>query len=204
MIATLLTLALSAVNVIASHSNDAFHESLTLHPLPDGKLSVLFEFSTYFAGHFSHGRTRELCFQPRPRRPNLTLPAESHHSLTSPALLLPLQQNNVSEISISFVSGQWDQQRSGQAGPLSYGSGGGGGETRGWLRGSSTMVPGKVDENWVAVTSALGGLFCATLAPAHLGDVVRTFGNVYPPSRETKHSQSYLSFEVRLGLELIQ
>ena len=29
-------------------STDSFHESLTLHPLPDGRLSVLFEFTTYF------------------------------------------------------------------------------------------------------------------------------------------------------------
>lgn len=30
---------------------DTFHESLTLHPLPDGKLSVLFEFTTHFSLH---------------------------------------------------------------------------------------------------------------------------------------------------------
>lgn len=37
----------------AAAARDTFHESLTLHPLPDGKLSVLFEFTTQFDLH--HG-----------------------------------------------------------------------------------------------------------------------------------------------------
>lgn len=34
---------------------DAFHEVLTLQPLPDGKLSVLFEFTTHFSLHKGDG-----------------------------------------------------------------------------------------------------------------------------------------------------
>jgi hypothetical protein len=34
---------------------DSFAESLTLHPLPDGKLSVLFEFTTHFTGSSKAG-----------------------------------------------------------------------------------------------------------------------------------------------------
>jgi phosphatidylinositol glycan class T len=96
---------------------DSFRESLTLHPLPDGKISILFEFTTTFS---------------IPQEGSVS--AQSHHSLTPPALLLPLQYNDVSELTISFVAGQWDQRRSGEAGPLHYQSGGGGGEVRGWLR----------------------------------------------------------------------
>jgi hypothetical protein len=59
---------------------------------------------------------------------------QSHHYLTPPSLLLPLEHNNISELTVSFVAGQWDQRRSGEAGPLHYESGGGGGEVRGWLR----------------------------------------------------------------------
>lgn len=33
----------------AEKVEDEFFESLTLHPTPDGKLSVLFEFTTYFS-----------------------------------------------------------------------------------------------------------------------------------------------------------
>lgn len=40
---------------------------------------------------------------------------------------------------------------------------------------------GGTDEAWEAVTNALGGLFCATLAPGHRGESVRTFGHIYPP-----------------------
>lgn len=49
MLLSSLTLLLFApVFVAAVPSSNSFHESLTLHPLPDGKLSVLFEFTTYF------------------------------------------------------------------------------------------------------------------------------------------------------------
>lgn len=64
----------------------------------------------------------------------LTYSGQSHHYLTPPSLLLPLEHNNVSELTVSFVAGQWDQRRSGEAGPLHYESGGGGGEVRGWLK----------------------------------------------------------------------
>lgn len=56
-----------------------------------------------------------------------------HNQLTPPSLLLPLEQNNVSELTISFVAGKWDQTRSGESGPLQVEAGGGGGEVRGWL-----------------------------------------------------------------------
>ena len=50
----LIMAALLASPLAAARGDDAFHESLTLHPLPDGKLSVLFEFSTYFTSTPSH------------------------------------------------------------------------------------------------------------------------------------------------------
>ncbi|ORX38276.1 GPI transamidase component PIG-T [Kockovaella imperatae] len=145
--------------------DESFHESLTLHPLPDGRLSVLFEFTTLFSSTSSSRRSS-------------TPVAQSHHSLTPPSLLLPLEHNRVSELTISFVSGRWDQRRTGEAGPLHHESGGGGGEVRGWLRNNQN---GKPDfEAWTRVTHALGGLFCAGLGPSEDGDSVNTFGHIYP------------------------
>lgn len=43
-----LLLAGTAQKVLAGLGS--FHEELTLHPLPDGSLSVSFDFSTYFDG----------------------------------------------------------------------------------------------------------------------------------------------------------
>jgi phosphatidylinositol glycan class T len=43
----LLATLVPALEAALSGSN-SFHEALTLQPLPDGKLSVLFEFTTYF------------------------------------------------------------------------------------------------------------------------------------------------------------
>ncbi|WVQ72702.1 hypothetical protein IAR50_002262 [Cryptococcus sp. DSM 104548] len=143
-------------------ASDSFHESLTLHPLPDGKLSVLFEFTTYFT--LSHP---------------LSSISQSHHALTPPSLLLPLQNRNISELTISFTSGRWDPHRSSLSGPLSYDSGGGGGEVRGWVRNGE----GDEEQRWGDVTHALGGLFCAGLGPKEDGENVKTFGDVYPPQR---------------------
>lgn len=47
----LLGLAVSAFATEQRALQDVFHESLTLHPLPDGKLSVLFQFTTQFSLH---------------------------------------------------------------------------------------------------------------------------------------------------------
>lgn len=51
---TLIALGAAAAAVSAAEpptASDTFHESLTLHPLPDGKLSVLFQFTTHFDLH---------------------------------------------------------------------------------------------------------------------------------------------------------
>lgn len=183
LIIALIAIAIGVTAVRAAQ--DSFFESLTLHPLPDGKVSVLFEFTTYFSLS-SAARPGKLLGWPSILT-SAKFAAHSHHSLTSPSLLLPLAQQNVSELSISFVSGQWDQQRSGQSGPLHYSSGGGGGEIRGWLRGHGDDKA--LDERWLAVTNALGGLFCAGLQPEHEGDVVKTFGDIYPPTRDTKYGE---------------
>ncbi|TXT09217.1 hypothetical protein VHUM_02691 [Vanrija humicola] len=142
---------------------DTFHESLTLHPLPDGKLSVLFEFTTHFSLHGGAST------------------AQSHHTLTPPALLLPIEKNNVSELTVSFTSGQWHQDRHGEVGPLEYEAGGGGAEVRGWLANGPTE---ETDERWDAVTKAFGGLFCAGVGAEHVGESVRTFGHLYAPARQ--------------------
>lgn len=92
-------------------AKESFHEFLTLLPLPDGKLSVSFDFTTDFDDNAGYINT-----------------------LTPPALLLPLAYNNVSELTISFVAGKWDQLRSGESGPAQNEAGGGGGEIRGWLK----------------------------------------------------------------------
>jgi phosphatidylinositol glycan class T len=97
--------------VAAAQARESFHESLTLFPLPDGKLSVSFDFTTDFDDNSGY-----------------------INSLTPPALLLPLAYNNVSELTISFVAGKWDQLRSGEIGPTQNEAGGGGGEIRGWLK----------------------------------------------------------------------
>ena len=118
---------------LASSSPESFHESLTLHPLPNGKLSVLFEFTTLFTSSRLLSTIREVsvCLHVVESE---GYTAQSHHGLTPPSLLLPLEQNHVSELTISFVAGHWDQLRSGEAGALHYEAGGGGGEIRGWLR----------------------------------------------------------------------
>lgn len=46
-----LGLAATALAFQQPPKADSFHESLTLHPLPDGKLSVLFQFTTHFSLH---------------------------------------------------------------------------------------------------------------------------------------------------------
>ncbi|OCF40715.1 hypothetical protein I317_05487 [Kwoniella heveanensis CBS 569] len=154
---------------------DAFYESLTLRPLPDGRLSVLFEFTTYFGSPASSSSSS--ISSPIP---------QSHHSLTPPALLLPLEQNNVSELTISFSTG-WDQARTGISGSGHYETSGGGGEVRGWLyenQDDQDVSSGRtVEDRWGAVTHALGGLFCAGLGPTEAGENVRTFGENYPPVR---------------------
>ncbi|WWC63591.1 uncharacterized protein I303_106196 [Kwoniella dejecticola CBS 10117] len=149
--------------------DDAFYESLTLHPLPDGRMSVLFEFETIFSSPGASG----------------SIP-QSHHSLTPPALLLPLAANNVSELTISFTSG-WDQGRSSAAGLLNFESSGGGGEIRGWLKDGND-----VEQRWSAVTNALGGLFCAGLGPKDVGDNVRDFGGIYPPKADFENATHFL------------
>ncbi|KIR28270.1 phosphatidylinositol glycan, class T [Cryptococcus deuterogattii 99/473] len=164
LLSSLKLLLFTPVLLAAGHSPNSFHESLTLHPLPDGKLSVLFEFTTYFT------QTKSTSSIP-----------QYHHSVTPPSLLLPLQTCNISEISISFVSGRWDQRRTSQSGPLHYLSGGGGGEVRGWVRNGNEG--GSEEERWGAVTHALGGLFCAGLGPKDTGENVKTFGGIYPPHR---------------------
>jgi phosphatidylinositol glycan class T len=103
--------SLSLLGALAtSQAREAFHESLTLLPLPDGKLSVSFDFTTDFDNS-----------------------AGFINTLTPPSLLLPLAYNNVSQLTISFVAGKWDQSRSGEIGPIQSEAGGGGGEIRGWL-----------------------------------------------------------------------
>ncbi|WVQ81825.1 hypothetical protein IAT38_003952 [Cryptococcus sp. DSM 104549] len=163
---TLFAAALSAVGATADSPSNSFHESLTLHPLPDGKLSVLFEFTTVFTDPTSSS----------------SIP-QSHHTLTPPSLLLPLQANDISELTISFASGQWDQRRSSESGPLHYSTGGGGGEVHGWVRDSEGGDGRSTEERWGAVTYALGGLFCAGLGPKEPGENVKTFGGIYPPRR---------------------
>ncbi|WRT68675.1 uncharacterized protein IL334_005654 [Kwoniella shivajii] len=174
LLSSLSLLLLAPIYAAASkasrhHPDDAFYESLTLHPLPDGRMSVLFQFETEFSS---------------PRV--LSSTSQSHHSLTPPSLILPLERNNVSELTISFTSG-WDQQRSSSSGPLHYESSGGGGEIRGWLKDGDD-----VEDRWSAVTHALGGLFCAGLGPGDSGENVRTFGNIYPEKRRTSNTTHFL------------
>lgn len=99
------------------------------------------------------------------------------------------------------------------------GGGGGGGEVRGWLRSDQDLENDVVDDKrrrggrgipstntntgtdtsagtdhaWEAVTHALGGLFCATLGPGHVGESVRTFGGVYPPVSGRREGASAIS-----------
>ena len=123
--------------------------------------------------------------------------AQYHTSLTPPSLLLPLEQNDVAELTISFSSGQWHQRRWGEAGPLHYETGGGGGEVRGWLGGDKPlkqlvhlpvwlpMLTCRKEQAWTSVTHALGGLFCANLGPNDEGETSKAFGNVFPPHYES-------------------
>ncbi|BEI85142.1 hypothetical protein CcaverHIS002_0505430 [Cutaneotrichosporon cavernicola] len=167
-----MRLAAPILLAAAVAARDTLHESLTLHPLPDGKLSVLFEFTTQFDLHHGEGSTHQ-----------------SHHALTPPGLLLPLERNNVSELTVSFTSGQWHARRHGEAGPLAYEAGGGGGSVRGWLRGA----PAETDAAWDAVTHAFGGMFCAGVVGAEdSGKAIRTFGELYPPAHDGENASHYL------------
>jgi phosphatidylinositol glycan class T len=56
----LLLASLVPALAAALSTSNSFHEALTLHPLPDGKLSVLFEFTTYFASASTGSSLREL------------------------------------------------------------------------------------------------------------------------------------------------
>lgn len=113
----MLLRSLGLLGILATtQAIESFHESLTLTPLPDGKLSVSFDFTTEFDASAGYD--------------NL---------LTPPSLLLPLADNHVSELAISFVAGKWDQLRSGQIGPTQTEAGGGGGEIRGWLNDGEDM-----------------------------------------------------------------
>ena len=60
LLSSLLLRFLVAALSVAAHPDDSFHEVLTLHPLPDGKLSVLFEFTTYFTNPPSRSLIRKL------------------------------------------------------------------------------------------------------------------------------------------------
>lgn len=93
----------------------------------------------------------------------------------------------MSELTISFTSGQWNQLRHGESGPPAYEAGGGGGEVRGWLEGGDT------DTAWDDVTHAFAGLFCATVGAEHVGESVRTFGDLYPPARQGNSEFSFLA-----------
>ncbi|KAL7422530.1 Subunit of the glycosylphosphatidylinositol transamidase complex-like protein [Cryptotrichosporon argae] len=164
--------ALICASILARAHDDTFTESLTVRPLPDGRLSVAFEFTTAFELHGNH--------------------RASHHSLTPPALLLPLERNNVSELVISFSAGKWDE-RTGTAGPQVYEIGGGGGEVRGWLQDGADA-----DDRWTAVTHAIGGLFCAGLGSEN--GAVRTLGSVFPPRRDASYLTHYFFAHPRLHL----
>lgn len=48
LLSTLLLLFAPIRHSLAETTTNSFRETLTVHPLPDGKLSVLFEFTTYF------------------------------------------------------------------------------------------------------------------------------------------------------------
>lgn len=105
---------------------------------------------------------------------------QSHHLLTPPTLLLPLEKSNVSELTVSFTAGQWHTLRHGESGPLSYEAGGGGGEVRGWISGNAS----ETDKAWDDVTHAIAGLFCAKIGADEMGENVRTFGDLFPPPRD--------------------
>jgi hypothetical protein len=62
----LLLASLVPALAAALSTSNSFHEALTLHPLPDGKLSVLFEFTTYFASASTGSSLRELLSAPIP------------------------------------------------------------------------------------------------------------------------------------------
>lgn len=95
--------------------------------------------------------------------------------------MLPLEKSNASEITVSFTSGQWQQTRFGETGPLHYDTGGAGGEIRAWLKEGE----GDTDEAWDSVRQALGGMFCAGIGSQHTGATVRTYGQLYPPARQS-------------------
>jgi len=114
---------------IGGVAGQRYSEELTLRPLPDGKMSLLFDFRIEAPSGMliDESSLAHTCLT------STVLPTASEHfRLAPPSLLLPLQHNNVSEMHLSLVTGRWKTNQWGQ--PQHPEVAGTGAELRAWFR----------------------------------------------------------------------
>ncbi|PFH58251.1 hypothetical protein XA68_13984 [Ophiocordyceps unilateralis] len=155
----LANLVASLVTLAAAASD--YHEQLTLRPLPLSALLASFNF-----------------------RSNTSLADfDAHHFRLFPRSLGQiLQHSRTRELHLRFTLGRWDAERWGARPWGGAREGGTGVELWAWLDRDA-------DENWLTLTNALSGLFCASL---NFIDSTRTTRPVVSFQPEGHHSDSAL------------
>ncbi|KAL4247935.1 GPI transamidase component PIG-T [Abortiporus biennis] len=142
-----LVLLAACLFVTSSHaSQEEFHESLTLKPLQDGKVTSHFSFRTLLRGA-------------TPRNPE-TLDKEDnpqHYTLFPLTLGQILREYAVTELHLTLNAGKWDYDRWGYPEEEGVGTGA---ELWAWMGESSAQ---SVDQRWSGLRNALSGLFCASI-----------------------------------------
>ncbi|EIW78363.1 Gpi16 subunit GPI transamidase component [Coniophora puteana RWD-64-598 SS2] len=173
-------------------ARETFDESLTLRPLPDGRVSAAFEFKTVVRGA-------------RPREPGSLGRAREEGDVSQHYALFPLELGQilrahaVAELHLGLRAGKWDYDAWGAPGAWTTadpspephaGVGAGaagaatGAELYAWM-GDAGGGEGEggvsIDDRWTGLRSALAGLFCASLESL---DERRTCApaDAFPPS----------------------
>ncbi|KAM4063545.1 gpi16 subunit, GPI transamidase component domain-containing protein [Hirsutella rhossiliensis] len=143
-----------------------YHERLTLRPLPLSALLASFSF-----------------------RSNTSLSDfEAHNFRLFPRSLGQiLQYAGTRELHLRFTLGRWDAERWGARPWSGTREGGTGVELWAWL---DAGTDGEADANWLTLTNALSGLFCASL---NFIDETRTIRPVMSFKPEGHHSDAALS-----------
>ncbi|KJZ71730.1 hypothetical protein HIM_08872 [Hirsutella minnesotensis 3608] len=167
----LMLLVCSLISVVApilaasAYAPD-YHEQLTLRPLPLSSLLASFNFrsNTSIADFEAHN------FRLFPR-----------------SLAQILQYAGTRELHLRFTLGRWDAERWGARPWGGVREGGTGVELWAWL---DAHTEAEADENWLTLTNALSGLFCASL---NFIDGTRTIRPVMSFQPEGTHSEAALA-----------
>ncbi|PHH62296.1 hypothetical protein CDD81_7284 [Ophiocordyceps australis] len=162
ILAKLVLLASLIIKLTVAASD--YHEQLTLRPLPLSALLASFNF-----------------------RSNTSLADfEAHNFRLFPRSLGQiLQHAGTQELHLRFTLGRWDAQRWGARPWYGTREGGTGVELWAWLADNENNA----DANWLMLTNALSGLFCASL---NFIDATRTIRPVMTFRPEGHHSNSVL------------